>query len=125
MRLQWNVTNVIVAVEEIGLWWLSFADHTGPLGVCIVEGVSLDDAIERSTVKGINPLSVRRAGDSIMGIPVPHGNPIAMEEANRLGKDRLITPVELRDDDYRTRSELMRDGILVDDLDRMHGVVYE
>lgn len=47
------------------LYWLSFASDKGNLGICIISGSSLKDAIKQSSLNGLNP------GGEVLGIPIP------------------------------------------------------
>jgi hypothetical protein len=46
-------------------WWLSFSGEPGFLGVCIVQGNDIGEAVIRAHVLGINP------GGEVRGFPIP------------------------------------------------------
>lgn len=76
--------------DQLGLWWLSFADGSKPkgstfLGVVIVEAYGFTDAIQKSHDLGINP------GGEVQGFLVPSdGHPVALH-------NRLLQRDELED----------------------------
>lgn len=47
-----------------GLWWLSFADETGHLGVAVIVAPTFLEAVERSHEQGLN------FGGQVMGLPI-------------------------------------------------------
>jgi hypothetical protein len=63
------------------LWWLSFADHGGFLGIAIVQAPTFPAAITRAHRLGVNP------GGSVAGAEIP--GHIAPEWC-----DRLLTKAE-------------------------------
>lgn len=72
------------------LWWLSFADPNRPagsqfLGVCIVFGADLKDAIVRSHMAKCNP------GGSIKSVELPD------DVARRVPKNRMDTLLSKRE----------------------------
>ena len=68
-----------IAANDLGLWWLSFADESGFKGVVIVEAFGFTDALSRSHALGVNP------GGEVQGSRItPDGIPEAMH--NRLLK---------------------------------------
>lgn len=44
-----------ITANDLGLWWLSFADETGFKGVVIVEAYGFTDALFKTNALGINP----------------------------------------------------------------------
>lgn len=73
-----------LAANDLGMWWLSFADGTKPkgfqfLGVVIVEAYGFTDAIQKSHDLGINP------GGEVQGSRVdPMPDDFPAEKLNRL-----------------------------------------
>lgn len=55
------------SADRVSWWWMSFASNeTGEnLGICIVNGDTLSEAIARTHRKGINP------GGEVQAMPIP------------------------------------------------------
>lgn len=58
-------------------WWLSFAEESGFLGVVVIQGYGIVDAVSRSHALGVNP------GGEVQGWLLPEHVPPA-EFRNRL-----------------------------------------
>ena len=66
-------------------WWISFASEEGFLGVCIVEGVTFDDALQNAWSRGCNP------GGEAQGTRIPIEDAVGKWEMNHLyTKDELM-----------------------------------
>lgn len=70
------------------IWWLSFADESGCLGVCIVEAPGFIDAVVKAHHLKINP------GGEVAGFEVPND----AYEAQPKFRDRLIPLAELEEE---------------------------
>lgn len=80
--------------QPMAVWWLSFADKNGSLGVCLVEARGFMRAVSIAHALGINP------GGEVQGVEVP-----PTEQEWRLPRNRLLSPPDLRELGYRTVRE--------------------
>lgn len=74
-------------------YWISFVNKKA-LGVCIVDAEDERSAVEKTHTLGINP------GGEAMLFEFDMHDESAIEEINRWGKNRLISPQELDGDGY-------------------------
>lgn len=69
-------------------WFISFGTRHGNLGVVIITADCPCDALAKATAAGLNP----------GGEPAVYD--IDKEEADKLGRDKVITPAEMRERQY-------------------------
>lgn len=84
------------------LFWISFCNAEGNLGVVITEAPDETAAVEKCTQLGINPGGEAALFDMST---VPDGQ----EEASRFKRDVLIKPEELRSIGYRSGADINPD----------------
>ncbi len=81
-------------MENLKLYWFSFAGKNGNLGICIVEAKNKELAHEKTHELKINP-----GGEALI---VEMKGEEAMKEAKEFEKNRLYTPKEMRAKDYES-----------------------
>lgn len=79
--------------NELGLWWLSFANDGDFLGVLILEAFGFTDALDRSRKMGLNP------GGEVRGYDI---DPTEIPEALR---NRLLKKKDLAGFGVSTKGE--------------------
>lgn len=80
-------------------YWISFAKDKC-VGICIVDGISEKDALQRATNLDINP------GGEALIVRMDLGKQECPDEIERLGKDKLIAPDSLMAIGYSRRGDL-------------------